>query len=99
MLKIEVDAAADEIRISREIERVEPEVATLKTKLANVGPWSAPANIVAQGARRLATRQETRAKKDQLALRRQHPRPESSERTLFKAGAIAGDFPAVATAA
>ena len=67
MLKIEVDAAAEELRISREIARIEPEVANLKSKLANEGFVArAPANIVAQERARLVTLEATMAKlKDQ----------------------------------
>ena len=68
MLKIEVDVAAEGARLSREVERVDPEIAKLKTKLANQGFVArAPANIVAQERARLAGLEATLAKlKDQL---------------------------------
>jgi len=67
MLRIEIDAAVEELRISREIARIEPEVANLKSKLANEGFVArAPANIVAQERARLVTLEATMAKlKDQ----------------------------------
>ncbi len=68
MLKIEVDIAAEGARLSREVERVDPEIAKLKTKLANDGFVArAPANIVAQERARLAGLEATLAKlKDQM---------------------------------
>jgi valyl-tRNA synthetase len=73
MLKIEVDAAAEEVRLSREIERAEPEIAKLNAKIANEAFVArAPANIVAQERARLAALETTLAKlKEQFArLRR-----------------------------
>jgi valyl-tRNA synthetase len=68
MLKIEIDVAAEEVRLSKDIERIETEAAKLKAKLANESFVArAPANIVAQERARLVTLEATLAKlKDQL---------------------------------
>ena len=68
MLKIEIDVAAEEVRLSKDIERIETEAAKLKSKLANESFVArAPANIVAQERARLVTLDATLVKlKDQL---------------------------------
>jgi valyl-tRNA synthetase len=68
MLKIEIDVAAEEVRLSKDIERIETEAAKLKSKLANESFVArAPVNIVAQERARLVTLEATLAKlKDQL---------------------------------
>ncbi len=68
MLKIEIDIASEVARVSREVERVAPEIAKLKTKLANEGfVGRAPVNVVAQERARLVGLEATLARlKDQL---------------------------------
>jgi len=63
MLHIEVDLGAERIRLAREIERAEPEIAKLKAKLDNESFVSrAPQNVVEQERARLAALQATLAK-------------------------------------
>ena len=63
MLHIEVDLAAERIRLSKEIERAEPEIAKLKAKLDNQSFVArAPQNVVLQERARLASLQATLAK-------------------------------------
>jgi valyl-tRNA synthetase len=69
MLQIEVDVAAEKVRLAKESDRVEPEIAKLKAKLDNDAFVArAPQSVVAQERARLAALQATLAKlKVQLA--------------------------------
>jgi len=69
MLQIEVDVAAEKVRLAKESDRVEPEIAKLKAKLDNDAFVArAPHSVVAQERARLAALQATLAKlKVQLA--------------------------------
>jgi valyl-tRNA synthetase len=69
MLQIDVDVAAEKVRLAKESDRVEPEIAKLKAKLDNDAFVArAPQSVVAQERARLAALQATLAKlKVQLA--------------------------------
>jgi valyl-tRNA synthetase len=63
MLQVEIDAAAERSRLSKEVDRTGGEIDRLKVKLDNAGFVSrAPANVVEQERARLASLQATLAK-------------------------------------
>jgi valyl-tRNA synthetase len=60
MVQVEIDAAAEAIRLTKEINRLEGEVAKAEAKLANKSfVERAPAAVVEQERKRLADYKET----------------------------------------